>query len=47
MNQPTPTPAAPSATPPAPPRWTAEKTVWWIVFGVLVLSIVAMLGLWN
>jgi hypothetical protein len=24
-----------------------EKTAWWVVFGVLVLSIVVMLGAWN
>ncbi|MCW4456859.1 hypothetical protein [Microbacterium sp. MPKO10] len=28
-------------------RWTGEKTAWWIVFGVLDLSILLMLGLWN
>jgi hypothetical protein len=30
-----------------PARWTNEKTAWWLVFGVITLSIVVMLGLWN
>lgn len=29
------------------PAWTAEKVAWWIAFGILTASIVAMLGLWN
>lgn len=37
-------PAAPVAS--ASTR-TREKTAWWITFGALVLSIVAMLSLWN
>lgn len=27
--------------------WTGEKIAWWVVFGVLVLSIFTMLGAWN
>lgn len=30
-----------------PSRWTGEKIAWWIVFGVLVLSIFTMLSAWN
>lgn len=38
-----PTPDAPIVrTGPSP-----EKTAWWVVFGVLTLSIVLMLGAWN
>lgn len=29
------------------PGWTGEKTAWWVVFGVLVLSILMMLGAWD
>lgn len=25
----------------------AEKVVWWVVFGVLTLSILGMVGFWN
>jgi len=28
-------------------RPSLEKTAWWVVFGVLALSIVVMLGAWN
>ncbi|GAB3555844.1 hypothetical protein [Spelaeicoccus albus] len=38
-------PAQSTRRPPA--RWTGEKTAWWIAFGILVLSIFFMLGLWN
>lgn len=35
-------------TAPFPSRaWTGEKVAWWIAFGVLTFSLVAMLGLWD
>jgi hypothetical protein len=39
----TPTPK----TPAGPSRLNAEKTAWWVTFGVLALGIVLMLGAWN
>jgi hypothetical protein len=31
----------------APRSWTAEKTAWWLVFGILTLTLLGMLSLWN
>jgi hypothetical protein len=36
-----------STTPDRPAIWTREKIVWWVTFGVLVLSAIAMLGAWD
>lgn len=27
--------------------WTAEKTAWWLVLGVLTLTLLGILSLWN
>jgi hypothetical protein len=30
-----------------PTAWTTEKTVWWSTFGLLLLTAVTILSLWD